>query len=297
MTFLFLFSLPSDAPLAASDLAHASCCTRLLWTSRAACLYTHGSEHFTTKLLLLTIHAPKVRASHKPLNTDFALHVGTVVALFPSKKTWGVPRTGSSMYRCLSGFRALTVHMHNPGRNVALALAVAGLPSALVGRWTAPVSEPHCVRERESDFERLVGQNLWRLEFLVKQVGDFASSGKVDEVPRGEERARLFQGAVAEILLDISGGLATQLILTVVQKFTNGCPRRARTNDGTGGDPVAVVAFFNGLNLFFGCMDNPDVWHEFSVTWSLLGADGSASVITPDDDHHVGFMAEASAGT
>ena len=52
--------------------------------------------------------------------------------------------------------------------NVALALVVAGLPSALVGRWSALVSEPHGVRERESDFERLVGQNLWKLTFLSR---------------------------------------------------------------------------------------------------------------------------------
>ena len=31
--------------------------------------------------------------------------------------------------------------MHSPGRNVAPALAVGGLPSALVGRWSALVSE------------------------------------------------------------------------------------------------------------------------------------------------------------
>ena len=87
------------------------------------------------------------------------------------------------LYRCRSGAQALTGHMHNLGRNVARALAVASLASALVGRWSVPVSEPHCVRERESDFERLVGQNLWGLESLVKQVGDCASSGKADTVP------------------------------------------------------------------------------------------------------------------
>ena len=86
--------------------------------------------------------------------------------------------------------------MHCPGRNVALALAVASLPSALVGRWSAPASEPHCVRERASDFERLVGQNLWRLESLVKQVEDFASSGKADTVPCGEESTRVFPAAI-----------------------------------------------------------------------------------------------------
>ena len=36
--------------------------------------------------------------------------------------------------------------MHNLGRSVALALAVASLPSALVGGWSALVSEPHCER-------------------------------------------------------------------------------------------------------------------------------------------------------
>ena len=60
--------------------------------------------------------------------------------------------------------------------NVVFALAVAGLPSALVGRSSAPVSERHCSRERKTDSERLEGQ---RLESLVKQVGQFASSGKV----------------------------------------------------------------------------------------------------------------------
>ena len=109
--------------------------------------------------------------------------------------------------------------MHCPGRNVALALAVASLPSALVGNWSALVSEPHCVRERESDFERLVGQNLWRLESLVKQVGYFASSGRDDPVLCGKEPRRVFPGAAFEILLHIGGRLAAQLILTVGQNF------------------------------------------------------------------------------
>ena len=98
------------------------------------------------------------------------------------------------------------------------------------------MSEPHCVTERESDFERLVGQNLWRLESLVKQVGDFASSGKADTVPCGEEPARVLPGAVLGILLRIGG--AAQLILTAVQKFTNGFPRRARTSGGAVDDRV-----------------------------------------------------------
>ena len=109
--------------------------------------------------------------------------------------------------------------MHCPGRNVALALAVASLPSALVGRWSALVSEVHCVRKRESDFERLVGQNVWRLESLVKQVEGFASSGRADTVPCGTEPRRVFPGAAFEILLPIGGRLAAQLILTVGQIF------------------------------------------------------------------------------
>ena len=41
---------------------------------------------------------------------------------------------------------AQTGHVHNPGRKVAFALAVATLTSALVGRWSALVPEPQCVR-------------------------------------------------------------------------------------------------------------------------------------------------------
>ena len=119
----------------------------------------------------------------------------------------------SFSYRCRSGAQGLTGHMHNPGRNIALALAVAGVPSALVCRWSAPVSEPHCVREQASDFERLIGQSLWRLESLVKRVGDFASSGKVDTVRCGEEPTRVFPGAAFEILLH-TGENWQQLILT-----------------------------------------------------------------------------------
>ena len=67
------------------------------------------------------------------------------------------------------------------------------------------MSEPHRERERESDFERLVGQNLWRHESSVKQVRDFASSGKADIEARGEEATRGFPGAMFEILLHFGG--------------------------------------------------------------------------------------------
>ena len=43
-------------------------------------------------------------------------------------------------------------------------------------------------------------------------------------------------------------------------------------------------------------MDNPEVWHEVSVTWSFLGVDRVVSVLTPDDDHYVWLTAGASAG-
>ena len=74
------------------------------------------------------------------------------------------------------------------------------------------MSEPHCERERASDFEGHVGQNLWRLESFVEQVGDFAFSGTADFYSRGEGLTRVLQGAVFEILLNIGGGLAAQLI-------------------------------------------------------------------------------------
>ena len=100
-------------------------------------------------------------------------------------------------------------------RRVPRALAVASLPKRS-GRWSAPVSEPHCVRERETAFERLVGQNILRPQSLVKQVGDFASPGKVEAIPCGEERPHVFPGAVSEILLHVGGGLAAQLTVTVL---------------------------------------------------------------------------------
>ena len=50
----------------------------------------------------------------------------------------------------------------------------------------------------------------------------------------------MLRGAVFEILLHIGGGLAAQLILTVVQNFINGCPRRERTSGGTADDRVLV---------------------------------------------------------
>ena len=66
------------------------------------------------------------------------------------------------------------------------------------------------------------------------------------------------------------------------------------------GVAVEEVAFFNdsepGTYLSFGCMDNPEFWHEVSVTWLSLGADRVVAVFTPDGDHFVGLMAGASAG-
>ena len=69
--------------------------------------------------------------------------------------------------------------MHNPG-NVAFALAVTSLRSALVGPLLCP---RHFLTRRETDFERLVGQDLWRLESVIKQVREFASHRKSRDCP------------------------------------------------------------------------------------------------------------------
>ena len=60
---------------------------------------------------------------------------------------------------------------------------------------------------------------------LLDRSGDFASSDKADTVFCCEEPTCVLPGAVFEILLHIGGGLAAQLILTVVQRFIAGCPR------------------------------------------------------------------------
>ena len=108
-----------------------------------------------------------------------------------------------------------------------------------------------------SDFERVVVQKLWRLESLVEQVGDFASSGKADTVPCGEETTCVFPGAVIDIFLHIGERLAAQLVPdaqgSVVARLVTAC-----------GVAVEEVAFFNdsepGTHLAFGHMDNPDFW-------------------------------------
>ena len=122
------------------------------------------------------------------------------------------------------------------------------------------------MRKRESDFERLVGQNLWRLESLVKQVEGFASSARDDTVLCGEEPTRVFPGAAFEILLHVGGRLAAHLILTVGQKFTNGCPRRARTSGG------AVDDRLRGRRGGGGVLQLLKTWHirGFVVTWIIL---------------------------
>ena len=51
-------------------------------------------------------------------------------------------------------------HVHSPGSHVALVLVVARLPSALVGRCSAPVSETLRGREREIDFSNSLNKNL-----------------------------------------------------------------------------------------------------------------------------------------
>ena len=69
--------------------------------------------------------------------------------------------------------------------------------------------EPHCARERESDFEPLVGQPL-ETRILCQSGRRF--------LPRPEKPIlplflrNVFPGAVLKILLNIAAGLAAQLI-------------------------------------------------------------------------------------
>ena len=128
-----------------------------------------------------------------------------------------------------------------------------------------------------------MGQNLWRLESLVKQVGEFASSRRVETVPCGDKLPRLFRGVAFEILLHIA-----KLTVTVVQRFIKGCSdargraaARLRTARRVA---VEEAAFFTDLKrgscvalcyvhlaIFrrrSGCRD------PHSRRWSLCGANG-----------------------
>ena len=162
--------------------------------------------------------------------------------------------------------------MHNPGRNVALALAVASLSSAPIGRWSAPVSVPHSEKERESDLEQLVGQDLWRVESLVKQVGEFASSGKADFHSRGEEPTRVPDAhgrVVARLMTACGGSPETRWHSSMTQNLAH-----ARLS-------VAWITLISEMS--------------FSVTWLSLSADRIISVFTPNVDHYAGLMVGATA--
>ena len=99
------------------------------------------------------------------------------------------------------------------------------------------MSEPHCERDENLMSSDLLYRTSGDSNFVM-QVGDSSSSGHAAFYFLGEEPTRVLQRAIFEILLHIGGGLAAQLILTVVQKFTNVCSRRARTSGGTVDDRV-----------------------------------------------------------
>ena len=141
----------------------------------------------------------------------------------------------------------------------------------------APGSKPHCVREGETDVERLVGQNLWRLESLVKQVGEFAPSRRVETVPCGEELPRLFPGVAFEILPRGCSAVYQWLF----QTRRGRAAARLRTARGVA---VEEAAFFSDLKrgscvalshvhlAIFRCRSGCRDSH--SRRWSLCGANG-----------------------
>ena len=63
---------------------------------------------------------------------------------------------------------------------------------------------------------------------------------------------------------------------------------------------VEEAAFFTvlkpGTCVALSYVSDPDVWRVAHVTWPSLGVDRAASILAPDDDHHVGLMAGANAG-
>ena len=155
----------------------------LPFPSRESCV-PHLDPTCAVELIIFIFKSRSTRVLRSGKNqtlhaTNNILHVSASLQTRVSGDWWVCrPACWEASQPASSGLleRRTDLHMHNSGRHVASALAVTCFSSALVGRCSAPVSEPHCVRERETDFERLVGQNLWMFEFLVKQVGEFASS-------------------------------------------------------------------------------------------------------------------------
>ena len=81
-------------------------------------------------------------------------------------------------------------------------------------RWPLLLLVSPVRSERRRNWFRAACDNLWSLESLVKQIGEFASSRKVETVLCGEDLPRLFPGVVFEILLHDAW-----LIVTLVQRF------------------------------------------------------------------------------
>ena len=89
----------------------------------------------------------------------------------------------------------------------------------------------------------------------------------VRNFPRG------FPGVIFEVPLHTGGRLTARLIVTVVQRFVNGCSRRTRTGGGEVEDRRSSV------------------WHG---AWPSLGVDRASGIPTPSN---VEFMAGANAGS
>ena len=176
------------------------------------------------------------------------------------------------------------------GRNVALALAIAGLPSALVSRWSAPVSEHHCVRERATDLSGSWDTTSGGSSPLSNRSERLFHAEKyIPRLPCGEKRSRVFPGVAFKVLLHLGGGLAAPFVVAIGQCVINGCSRRiwascctaeARPRRRGGG----VLRW-----TILRCCIRP-------LSPGISRVDRAAAILTPDDDHHVNLVPGANAG-
>ena len=137
------------------------------------------------------------------------------------------------------------------------------------------VSEPHCERQREL-FSN--GQNLWRLESLVKQVGDFASSRIADFYSRGEaphdETAQVELRTVLWVVSDPLDDSFGQVVEASPASHAIGDRGLSRGGSFVRLVPVQEVGELRGRMLGRLCTSNPG--RQAALDKRLFGSDADS---------------------
>ena len=126
--------------------------------------------------------------------------------------------------------------MQGPNRQLALVLAGAAIPGALVGRWTAPaIEEQVCCRSEANDFEEGLKRGARQLDGIVRTVKEVAKAAREPraDCPGRPDEEEIFR---RELLAGFAGTVAVHVLIALVGLVRDGCDccRRA-ANEGAAG--------------------------------------------------------------